>query len=346
MSFAEIAPFLSNRMLQLILMPTEQCNFRCVYCYENFAAGEMPRPVVDGVKALLARRIEKVDVLSIAWFGGEPLLAWPIVLEIQSFAAELASRHPAVRFKGAMTTNGSLLTRPRFERLLVLGVRTYQVSLDGDRETHDTTRVRRSGEGSFDLLWRNLLAVREVAGDFEMLLRLHVTRENGAAIGRLLEELAEGFGGDPRFPVALKAVRRFGGPLDPQLPVLSPEEEPEVLGRLCARAAELGFADRQDAFAKPDVLKGCYAAALGSYLVRSSGELGKCTVALNHPNNRVGRLLPDGTVDIDSPKMVGWLRGAIDDEPESRLCPMKGWADGAHGGTDVSRKLIQIGVAS
>src|SRR5688572_26691637 len=29
------------RSLQLILMPTEECNFRCVYCYESFARGTM-----------------------------------------------------------------------------------------------------------------------------------------------------------------------------------------------------------------------------------------------------------------------------------------------------------------
>jgi uncharacterized protein len=75
------------------------------------------------------------------------------------------------------------------------------------------------------------------------------------------------------------------------------------------------------------MLPGCFAAALGSYVVRSNGELAKCTVALGHPNNRIGVLQPDGTVALDSAKMSGWLRGALNGEPESIECPMRGWAD-------------------
>lgn len=29
-----------NRNLRLIIMPTEQCNFRCRYCYEDFKLGK------------------------------------------------------------------------------------------------------------------------------------------------------------------------------------------------------------------------------------------------------------------------------------------------------------------
>jgi wyosine [tRNA(Phe)-imidazoG37] synthetase (radical SAM superfamily) len=31
----------SNRLLDLTLLPIEQCNFRCTYCYETFADGKM-----------------------------------------------------------------------------------------------------------------------------------------------------------------------------------------------------------------------------------------------------------------------------------------------------------------
>ncbi|HVT60388.1 MAG TPA: radical SAM protein [Thermoanaerobaculia bacterium] len=345
MTFDEVAPFLSSRLLHLILMPTEQCNFRCVYCFEDFSAGEMSRQVIGGVKALLTRRVAGLDLLSLSWFGGEPLLAWPIVEEIQGFAAELTRVHPGVRFIGSMSTNGSLLTPDRFARLLALGLRSFQVSLDGSREAHDSTRRRRSGGGSFAAIWRNLLAMRPSTEAFDVLLRLHVTRDNQEAIGQLLGELARELGGDPRFAVVFKAIRRFGGPHDAQLPVLLPDEEAAVLGRLGARASELGFGNRQDVFARPGMLQGCYAAALGSYVVRSTGELGKCTVALDHPNNRIGKLLPDGTLDIDSPKMIGWLRGALNGDRESLRCPARVWAGGASG-HEIPQRLVQIGTAS
>jgi len=342
MNFETRRPFLSNRLLHLILMPTEQCNFRCSYCYEDFAAGEMPRWVVEAVKALLAARIGNLELLSLEWFGGEPLLAWPIVEELQSFAYGLALRHPQVRLAGSMTTNGSLLTLPRFERLLDLEVRKYQISFDGSREHHDATRLRLGGGGSFATIWRNVLALRAVPKDFTILLRLHVTRENQQSLDRLLGDLARELQGDRRFSVMFKAIRRFGGPNDSELPVLPSEQEEPILDRLLARATALGLANQQNVFAQPGMLQGCFASALGSYVVRSTGELAKCSIALGHPNNHIGVLCPDGTLALDSEKTTGWLRGALNGEPESIECPMKGWADEAPRRETSSPQLIQI----
>ena len=327
MSLAARQSFLSPRLLHLILMPTEQCNFRCVYCYEDFLAGQMQRPVIEAVKNLVARRISNLDLLSLEWFGGEPLLAWPVIEEIQSFARDLTRDHPEVRLVGSMTTNGSLLTRRRFERLLELGVWRYQISFDGSRESHDALRRRLGGGGSFTAIWRNLLALRRSPENFDALLRLHVTRDNQESVERLLVLLARELGGDPRFSVMFKAIRCFGGPNDDELPIIPSDQEDEILGRLVARATDLGLSEQQDVLAQPGMLPGCFAAALGSYVVRSTGELAKCTVALGHPNNRIGTLQTDGTVSLDSAKMTGWLRGALNGDPGSVQCPMKGWAD-------------------
>ncbi len=329
MSLGARLTLLSNRLLHLILMPTEQCNFRCMYCYEDFSVGQMARPVVEAVKALIQRRIFQLDVLSLEWFGGEPLLAWPIIQEIQGFARELVRDHPKVRLLGSITTNASLLTRWRLDRLLELGVRKYQVSLDGSPESHDAMRQSLGGGGTFQVVWRNLLAMRQSPESFNVLLHLHLTSANLPSIDELLVLLAREIGGDPRFSVMFKPIRRWGGPNDAEIEILLPDREEEIVSRLVTRATELGLLEKQDVMGQPGMLPGCYAAALGSYVVRATGELAKCTVALAHPNNRIGILRPDGVVDLDSVKMTGWLRGALNGEPDSMECPMQGWADEA-----------------
>ncbi len=72
--------------------------------------------------------------------------------------------------------------------------------------------------------------------------------------------------------------------------------------------------------------KACYASAVNSLVIRSTGELAKCTVALSHPNNRVGRLLDDGRLEIDDGKLEGWTRGIWSGVPEELHCPMHGFA--------------------
>ena len=37
----QIAEAISPRIQELILLPTEKCNFRCTYCYEDFELGKM-----------------------------------------------------------------------------------------------------------------------------------------------------------------------------------------------------------------------------------------------------------------------------------------------------------------
>ena len=65
----------ANNALRLILMPTEACNFRCTYCYEDFRYKRMDDSVVTGVKRFLDLRASHLSQLEISWFGGEPLLA-------------------------------------------------------------------------------------------------------------------------------------------------------------------------------------------------------------------------------------------------------------------------------
>ena len=50
------AKLLTNKILHLILLPTEKCNFRCKYCYEDFSIGRMNVDTISGVKALLEKR--------------------------------------------------------------------------------------------------------------------------------------------------------------------------------------------------------------------------------------------------------------------------------------------------
>ena len=113
---------LSNRRLHLILMPTERCDFRCVYCYEDFVAGRMPRAVIDGVIALIERRAPTLDRLELEWFGGEPLLALDVIEEVSRRVLAQQEHRPQLVCSGAATTNGYRLDLETAARLVALPV--------------------------------------------------------------------------------------------------------------------------------------------------------------------------------------------------------------------------------
>ena len=61
---------LASDALHLMLLPTEACNFRCRYCYEDHAPERMSPELVGAVKAFLSRRATDLRWLYVSWFGG------------------------------------------------------------------------------------------------------------------------------------------------------------------------------------------------------------------------------------------------------------------------------------
>ncbi len=315
---------IARERLQLILMPTEACNFRCVYCYEDFKLRRMEPRVVRGIKNLLDRRAAGLETLWLSWFGGEPLLALDIVRDIQTHARRLAERHPNLRVVSDMTTNAYLLSPRVFEELLDLGVTEYQVTFDGPRELHDRRRVLAGGRGTFDRIWKNVRAMAGVSKEFDVVIRLHVSRDNAGDLPRFVDLYRAAFGRDPRFKLHFRPLSRLGGRADTTPQVLQGDDERgQVLEDLRRLAADRGVATVNEAEVDPI----CYAVHTNSYVVRADGRLNKCTVALEHPANQVGQMLEDGTLRVSEPRMQTWLRGLYSGDARELMCPMRGVAD-------------------
>ena len=311
---------LSDRHLNLILLSTEACNLRCTYCFEDFTHGRMEPGVVQGVKRLLDRRQRDLEQLTLAWFGGEPLLAMDIVREVNAHAQDLFGGRPGFQFRSNLTTNALLLTRQRFEELLGLGVTSFFITFDGPREAHDTQRVRANGRGTFDRIWNNVLALQEVEGQFEVVLRLHVNARNHVLMAPFIETLKATFGHDPRIQPRVQPLARLGGAGDAELPVLEGQSAAAILQRL------RGLIHPDPPPASEPHFSICYAAWANSFIIRADGSVNKCSVACDHANNNVGRLESDGRLLLDNARMAAWMRGMLSGEPAELDCPRIGLA--------------------
>lgn len=350
----QVAQAVSPRLQELILLPTEKCNLRCTYCYEDFKIGRMSETTQRGVELYLEQRVPQLTSLRFSWFGGEPLVAKDIVLRLSRFANALCDRY-GVEFLGGLTTNAYHLDLETFKQLLACGQDFFQITLDGWREKHDQVRRFANGRGSFDRIWSNLIGLKAVESDFEILLRIHVRRDNIDSLPTLIEKVAEEFGGDRRFRLDFEHLRDLGGDGGRTIvdgvsyEELESIEQPlrelyykathskhdlddEVMtGR---READAVFAEAKASGESAgsqrlsDISAGgpyiCYASKPNSLLIRADGRIGKCTVALNDSRNDIGRLNPDGTLSIDNPKLRPWIRG-FERLDESVLgCPLAG----------------------
>ena len=338
----EIANAITPRRLGLIVLPTERCNLRCEYCYEDYAIGKMTPETQRAVELFIQRRVPRLEVFSLSWFGGEPLVAKDVVLRLSRFANEQCTEH-GVGLNGSLTTNAYLLDKQTFEDLLELKQNNYQITLDGWREAHDAVRRFADGRGSFDRIWENLLAAKTVESNFTINLRIHVRRDNIETLPELMQEIAKAFGNDARFSLKFQHVRNLGGEGGQR--IKSPVGRNELYGieatlrdvyqRSLAAigkavvesdgALENGAAqDMLDVQPAPKETRCspqaedsaakfatyiCYAAQPNSLIIRADGRIAKCTVHFGDDMNTLGHIRDDGTLDIDNAKIKPWIRG-------------------------------------
>lgn len=313
----KLLSLVSNRFLELILLPTEQCNFRCVYCYEDFKIGKMKRNTIDAIKNLIAKRAPSLDVIKISWFGGEPLAAKDVVYEFCEYVLSLRRHYDNLNFLSEMTTNGYLLKPDILTKLISLGVKTYQISLDGTEVQHNKTRLRLDGNGTFDKIWDNLISAKNTDLDFKFILRIHVTPENTDDIIILVDKIKKTFSDDKRFSVFFKAIENLGGPNSGSFKTIHNRDKKEILTMLYQNLGNK-IAQKKLDDSGPYV---CYAAQLNSFLIRSDGKLGKCTVAFSDDRNVIGQINDDGTLSITNDKLFLWTRGLRSQNLAELSCP-------------------------
>jgi uncharacterized protein len=313
----QIALILSPSVLDLHILPTEKCNFRCVYCYEDFLIGKMKPTIVSSVKKLILNRMPELKQLRISWFGGEPLAASDVVVDISNFAKKLAVENDC-HFNFGMTTNGYLLNKPRFKSIIESGVTSFQISLDGYEDTHNKTRLRADGSGTFNTIWNNLLNMAKTPYQFEVILRVHVTPENFKEIPLLLKAIKSNFNADHRFKVFLKAIANLGGPNAGNFETLVGKTKEEILIQL---NDILGSAVISHELSKNGLPYICYASAQNSWVIRADGSLAKCTVAFNDDRNKIGFLKENGTLSLEQNKIQLWLRGLKNLGKATMGCP-------------------------
>ena len=148
----------------LYLFLTQTCNLRCVYCYgEGGEYGERgvmsEATALAAVDWLLANSFEEKSV-RISFFGGEPLLNFPLLQRVVAYAKdEAALRGKEVRF--AVITNASLLTDEIVAYIAEERIGP-QVSFDGPPEVHDRQRPFKNGRGSHARVCANVEKLRAV----------------------------------------------------------------------------------------------------------------------------------------------------------------------------------------
>ena len=317
-------------VLELILLASEDCNFRCPYCYEDFARGTMLPEVREAVKKLVRKKLSGLDRLSVSWFGGEPLYGWEAVEDLGPFFAEIAEEN-GIRYDSNMTTNGYLLTPEVAEKILSWKINRFQITIDGPAESHNKTRPGRDGSETFDTIFENLRSMAQRPDKFTVDIRVNFDRNNYPKLTELLDMLGETFKDDPRFRMRFRAVGKWGGDNDADLETCG-NDAPRMQMEMQQEATKLGLTLSDDIRQIGGMgAKVCYAARPYNMIIGASGQVMKCTVDLDRlDRNIVGHLNAEGELAIDDDKMALWTEPAFENDSKCKKCVVLPVCQGIH----------------
>lgn len=154
---------LNSKLNLLILQVTQQCNLRCKYCpysggFYNREHANKKMTFETAKKAIdfYMKRCTDNGVISISFYGGEPLLEFDLIKKCIEYA-EKEGECNQVFFN--MTSNATLLTSEIVAYLEKHNV-DLMISLDGPQQVHDKNRDFYGGKGSFETVAKNLDMIR------------------------------------------------------------------------------------------------------------------------------------------------------------------------------------------
>jgi uncharacterized protein len=174
--------------LSLTIAPTVSCNFGCTYCFQEHPKAHMGPEDIEKILRYVDRRLTEGDSLHVTWFGGEPLLAFDVVVKLCEALTALCSERNCA-FIQSMITNGSLLDEKKVAFLSrQKNFQSIQITLDGPPETHDR---RRPTVGNKPTFFRILENVKRAAEVLPISIRVNIDRTNYRDLDRFIDVIVD-----------------------------------------------------------------------------------------------------------------------------------------------------------
>lgn len=308
--------FCKNNYLELTIMPTEKCNFRCVYCYENFVKPKMNEDTIDSIIRYVKKNISNRKGLIVSWFGGEPLLAMDVIEKLSNEFIRICKENHKI-YSSSITTNAYLLNLEVFEKLRKLRINHFQITIDGYKLIHDKQRVLIGGGGTFDQIIHNLKSIcaNGKSNLWTISLRTNVTNNTVHNIDQFKKEIIDPFNDDPRIYIMLRKMWT-NNTEDADALVCSDQDFEDFVNQCEISETSL----YQEYVFAHDMNFMCYASNPNSYVIGSDGKVYKCTYALYDDINQVGQLNRSGEMYLDEEKLSFWIAPRANKQTECITC--------------------------
>lgn len=186
--------YFSSNYLFVTLLLTLKCNFKCPYCFETEKRMRFKSTEIGILKKFSRIAFKAKKKVHISLFGGEPLLEVDNIYKYMRYVNRLKDDY-GFYYDSSIATNGYFLSRDIIDSLAdEFNCKTFQVTIDGDENTHNRTRTVKNNN-SYNRVLRNFKLLLEKAtqknGDLHIKLRVNLLNNSVEDISTLLAEFSK-----------------------------------------------------------------------------------------------------------------------------------------------------------
>lgn len=278
------------RYYSITVLPTLDCNCRCWYCYEKHNAGTtMKTGAVEKIMKHINGKLASPELehLHIGFFGGEPLMGFKnVVMPLLSYAkAECMKK--GIRFDAHFTTNATLVSPKMIDELKGLEIPvSFQITLDGNREAHNSVRHTKYGKPTFDIIILNIH--RLLKAGFQVGLRVNFTKANIDTTADIIDEFSD---------LTQEEKARFN--VDFQQVWQDVESNNVRINKRRERMMTQFDEKHLNALHSYQKRIRCYADCENQIVINYNGDVYKCTAREFEPEKREGVLCDDGHIEFN-----------------------------------------------
>lgn len=168
--------------MSLYLLLSQSCNLGCIYClngvktYKKDKNLKMPEEIAyKSIERCLAS-LKPKGKLEIVFFGGEPLLNWPLAKKVMTHCEKnLKKKYTDKEIRYHITSNLTILPNDLVEWAKRYKI-TFLCDIDGPEAIHNECRPFKNGRSSHALIIKNIKHL--IKAGLEVALRSTVTAKN------------------------------------------------------------------------------------------------------------------------------------------------------------------------
>ena len=275
--------------LNLVIAPTLNCNFNCPYCFEkDKRASTMDEQTVDNLISFIKSH-ENVKSTEITWYGGEPLLARPVINTILN---RITNEIHAKIKRHSIITNGYLFDEKAIELFKKYPLDSIQITLDGSKERHDKLRAMKSNHApTYDHILKNIDLIVNKLPDTRLDIRVNIDKENMSDFFQIHHEIQRKYTG--KNVIVYPGIIRLENEEMTNLaePSFGRWETAQMIYDLYSKGILKG-----EVFPELRLSKTCCALCVSSYIIGPKGEIYKCWNDVSDSSKVIGY--------IDRPEIV------------------------------------------